>query len=134
MRTDSLTISLAVLVVVHFLITVMHGVAHSVAHVPLTPIARVFVIVVILFAPLVGLALIRVQPRAGAALVSASMAGALLFGIVNHFALSGSDHVSQVEPQWRLLFGSTAVLVALTEAGATIVGAMAALRYARRQS
>jgi hypothetical protein len=132
MRTDPLKASIAALVIVHFAVSVVHGVAHEGAHVSLAPAALAFVIVVILIGPLVGLALTRVQPRGGAAVVAASMAGAFLFGVVNHFVLPGSDHVSQVDAEWRALFGSTAALLALIEAGGTIVGAVAVRRYARR--
>jgi hypothetical protein len=63
------------------------------------------------------------------------MAGALLFGVVNHFVLPGSDNVVQVHAEWRAVFSSTAVLLALTEAGATVVGVMMAVRrQARRLS
>ena len=48
------------------------------------------------------------------------MAGALVFGVVNHFARSSPDHVAQVAAPWRPMFASTAVLLALTEAAATI--------------
>jgi hypothetical protein len=133
MRTD--TAWLAALVMVHLVVAVIHGVAHSGAHVPLSPAALAFVIVVIQIGPLVGLALTRVQPGGGAAVVAASMAGALLFGVVNHFVLPGSDNVAQVHAEWRALFSSTAVLLALTEAGATVVGVMMAVRrQARRLS
>jgi len=132
MRTDSLKAWLAAAVIVHFAVSVVHGVAHSGAHVSLTPAALTFVIIVIQLGPLVGLALTRIRPRAGAAVVALSMAGSLLFGVVNHFLLPGSDHVSQVDPGWRALFGSTAALLALVEAGGAIVGAVAVRRYARR--
>jgi hypothetical protein len=133
MRTD--TAWLAALVMVHLVVAVIHGVAHSGAHVPLSPAALAFVIVVIQIGPLVGLALTRVQPGGGAAVVAASMAGALLFGVVNHFVLPGPDNVVRVHAEWRALFSSTAVLLALTEAGATVVGVMMAVRrQARRLS
>ena len=54
MRTD--TAWLAALVMVHLVVAVVHGVAHSGAHVPLSPTALAFVIVVIQIGPLVGLA------------------------------------------------------------------------------
>jgi hypothetical protein len=134
MRTDQLKASLAALVITHLVVAVVHGVAHSGAHVPLTPAALAFVILVIQLGPVVGLVLTRIQPRGGAAVVAASMAGALLFGVINHFVLPGSDHVSQVDAGWRVLFGSTAALLALIEAGGTIVGAVAVRQYARRLS
>lgn len=134
MHTDPLKILLAALVIVHLVVAVVHGVAHGGAHVPLTPVAVAFVIVVIQFGPLVGLALTLVQPRGGAAVVAASMAGALLFGLVNHFVLPGSDNILRVDADWRMLFSSTAALLALIEAGGTIVGVVAVRRYARRLS
>jgi hypothetical protein len=134
MRTDPLKAWLAALVIVHLAVAVVHGIAHGGAHVSLTPVALAFVIIVIQLGPLVGLALTRVQPRGGAAVVAVCMAGALLFGAVNHFVLPGSDHVSHVDPEWRALFGSTAALLALVEAGGMIVSAAAVRRYARRLS
>jgi hypothetical protein len=44
------------------------------------------------------------------------MAASLVFGVVNHFLLASPDHVSHVAQQWRTLFATTAVLLALTEA------------------
>jgi hypothetical protein len=134
MRTNSLTGPLAALVVIHFFVAVVHGVAHGAAHISLSLPALAFVIVVIQLGPLAGLALMRPQPRIGAAIVAVSMAGALLFGLVNHFMLPGADHVMSVDTHWRMLFGSTAVVLAITEAGAAIVGTLAALRYERSPS
>jgi hypothetical protein len=131
MRTE--TAWLAALVMVHLVVAVVHGVAHGGAHVPLSPAALAFVIVVIQIGPLVGLALTRVQPRGGAGVVAASMAGALLFGVVNHFVLPGSDNVVQVHAEWRAMFSATAVLLVLTEAGATVVGVMMAVRWQARR-
>jgi hypothetical protein len=125
---------LAAFVIVHLGLAVVHGVAHSGAHVPLSTAALAFVIVVIQIGPLAGLALTRVEPRIGAAVVAASMAGALLFGVVNHFVLPGSDNIAEVHAEWRVLFSSTATLLALTEAGGTIVGIVCARQNPRRVS
>jgi hypothetical protein len=35
---------------------------------------------------------------------------------VNHFLLSSPDHVAHVDPQWRPLFETTAILLAVSEA------------------
>ena len=50
------------------------------------------------------------------------MAGALVFGLGNHFIIAGEDHVAHVAAEWRTLFGVTAVLLVITEAAGTIVG------------
>src|SRR4029077_5082074 len=75
-----------------------------------------FVYIVILAGPLAGLALSRWRPQAGAALVALTMTGALVFGVVNHFIIPGSDHVTHVAREWQSLFAATAALLALLEA------------------
>ena len=67
-------------------------------------------------------------------LIAATMAGALVFGLVNHFLIASPDHVSQVSDPWRTWFGATAVLLLISEgvgAGLAVWGATA---VARRRS
>jgi hypothetical protein len=106
----------------HLLINVAHGAAHLSAHVPLTVAAAAFVLIVIEIGPLAGLAVSIGWPRPGGWIVAASMAGALVFGLVNHFVISGPDHVSHVAEAWRPLFASTAWLLMLTEAAGVAIG------------
>jgi hypothetical protein len=113
---------LAAVVGGHILITVLHAAAHLGAHVPLTLVAAVFVLIVIQIGPPAGLAVSLSWPRAGAWVVAASMTGALVFGLVNHFVIPSPDHVSQVTEAWRPLFASTAWLLVLTEAAGVAVG------------
>jgi hypothetical protein len=119
---------LAAVVVGHFMLCLVHGAAHTGAHVPLSLVANIFVGAVILVGPLAGLALARRAAPAGYGLVAVTMAGALVFGIVNHFVLAGPDHVSRVEPPWRPLFAWTAALLAATEA----LGSGLAVRLLRK--
>jgi hypothetical protein len=116
-------------VLAHLFVSIAHGAAHDGAHVPLSPAANLFVYVVILAGPLVGLALTWPAERIGSWLVAVTMAGALLFGAVNHFVLASPDHVAHVDPQWRPLFTTTAVMLAVTEGLA--VGL--AIRVARKR-
>ena len=58
------------------------------------------------------------------------MAGSLVFGLVNHFGLPGPDHVAHVDPRWRLLFATTAALLAITET----LGSTLAIRVIRERS
>ena len=44
-------------VLLHLVVSIVHGTAHAGAHVPLSPAANLFVFTVILAGPLVGLAL-----------------------------------------------------------------------------
>jgi MFS family permease len=112
-------------VLVHLVVSMVHGVAHTQAHVPLSLAANLFVYLVILAGPLVGWALTWRRARLGGWLIALSMAGSLVFGLVNHFVLASPDHVAHVDPQWRPLFATTAVLLAVTEA----LGVVLAARY-----
>ena len=79
------------------------------------PAATLFVFIVILAGPLVGLALTWRAARLGSWLIALTMAGSLAFGVVNHFLLASPDHVAQVDAAWRPLFAATAIALALTE-------------------
>jgi len=108
------------IVAMHLVVSIVHGAAHDGARVPLSRAANLFVFVVILGGPLLGAALLWWRPLAGGRLVAVTMAGSLVFGVVNHFARSSPDHVAQVAAPWRPMFTLTAVLLALTEAAGTI--------------
>jgi hypothetical protein len=106
---------LAIIVLAHFVISLVHGTAHAKAQVPLSPAANIFVFAVIVAGPLIGLILTWPTPKVGKWLIALTLAGALIFGVVNHFVLSGPDHVTHVDPQWRALFTTTAVLLVISE-------------------
>jgi hypothetical protein len=118
---------LAVVVVAHLAISVVHGAAHAQAHIPMSPLATLFVFVVILAGPLIGLAWMLRSWRTGVWLVAITMAASLVFGLVNHFVLSTPDHVWHVPSRWQPLFAATAVLLAVTEG----LGSVLAIRIAR---
>jgi hypothetical protein len=120
---------LTALVLVHLVVSIVHGAAHSAAHVPLSPAASLFVFGVIVAGPLVGLALAWPAERIGSWVIATTMAGAFVFGCVNHFVLAGPDHVSQVAERWRPIFTTTAALLAAMEGLASAL----AIRIARRR-
>jgi len=107
---------MAGIVLIHLAISVVHGTAHAKAKVPLSAAANVFVFAVIVTGPLIGLGLMWPAERIGAWLIAWTMAGALVFGFVNHFVFASPDHIAHVDAEWRPLFTTTAVLLALTEA------------------
>jgi len=107
---------LTAVVLAHLLVSFVHGAAHAQARVPLSPAANLFVYIVILAGPLIGLAVTWPSERIGSWLIAATMAASFVFGLVNHFVLDSPDHVAHVDPQWRSLFATTAVLLAVTEA------------------
>ena len=89
---------------------------HAKAEVPLSHLGTVFVFAVILAGPLIGLAVMLFAQRVGASLIALTMAGALIFGLVNHFLIVSPDHVTHVDPHFRWPFLTTAVLLVFTEA------------------
>ena len=109
---------LTAVVFVHLIVSIVHGAAHSEAHVPLSRGANLFVFGVIVAGPLVGLVLAWWAERIGSWVIAITMASAVVFGCVNHFAVAGPDHVSQVAEQWRPMFATTAALLAASEAKA----------------
>jgi len=118
--------ALAAVVLTHLAISVVHGQAHAGAQVPLPFAGTLFVYIIILAGPLIGLGFFRWRPREGAWIVAASMSGALVFGLINHFIIDGPDHVAHVAAEWRTLFGVTAALLVVCEAAGTAVGIWAA--------
>jgi hypothetical protein len=111
----------------HLAISFVHGAAHAG---PLSLAANLFVYIVILAGPIVGLVLTWLGWGIGNWVIAITMAASLIFGVVNHFLLASPDHVAHVAQQWRTLFAATAVLLALTEA----VGSVLAIRLARERT
>jgi hypothetical protein len=122
---------LAAVVALHLIVSIVHGTAHSAAHVPLSRAATLFVYVVILAGPIVGLAIAWSFARAGGWTVAVTLAASLVFGVLNHFVIAGSDYVAHVDLAWRPLFTTTAVLLALSEAAGAVLGVRLALERTR---
>jgi hypothetical protein len=120
--------ALAAVVLVHLAINIAHGSAHTGAQVPLPLAGALFVYIVILAGPLVGLSLWRWRPQLGGWIVAACMGGALAFGLINHFVIDGPDHVTHVAAEWRQLFGGTAALLVVCEAAGTVIGVWSAMK------
>jgi hypothetical protein len=131
MQRDNAARLLWVVVIGHFIITLIHGAAHAGAQVPMSAAANAFIILIIEVGPLAGLALSRSRPVPGGWMVAASMAGALVFGVANHFVIDAADHVSHIAADWRGLFTTTALLLAVTETGGAATGILYALRMRR---
>ena len=119
--------ALTAVVLVHLAINIAHGGAHTGARVPLTLAGALFVYIVILAGPLLGLSLWRWRPQLGGWIVAGCMGGALVFGLINHFVIAGPDHVTHVAEAWRPLFGVSAALLVVCEAAGTAIGVWSAM-------
>lgn len=113
-----------IIVWLHTAIAVVHGISHVANSAELPLFANVFVIVVIVLAPLLALLLLCTHwRRSGALLLTLSMLASLVFGIWNHFLVPGPDNVAQVmSGMWSSSFLITSILVALSEAVGTGIG------------
>lgn len=93
--THPLVTYAAIIVWLHLLIVIAHGLSHIVNHVNQSIFSYAFVIVVILAAPLLALPLLSNRRLwSGTLLLTLSMLGSLLFGLVNHFMVPGTDDIA----------------------------------------
>ena len=117
----------------HFAVNGAHGVAHRALAIPLAQSQKLFILVVILLAPALAAALVwKGAHRSGGLLLAASLVGAVLFGVWNHYVAISPDHISHLpatgQPEWKVLFQVTALLLIPTEG----CGIWAAVRLLRR--
>jgi hypothetical protein len=116
-------------VAVYLGVTVVHAVAHVHARVTLSNAAFLFIVTIVLIGPLMGLIMQRTAyPRGGAWVIAVTLAGALGFGLANHFVILGTDHKTHVPEDWRVLFETTAVQLAVTEYFGSGIAVLCAMR------
>ena len=120
-------------VLAHLIVTVLHGQAHTRLGVGLSDWQNVYVLAVIVIAPLVALALSFTRYiRAALWLLLASMLGSLIFGLCYHYIIISPDHVSHLPPgEARGMFRVTALLLLITEAFGVVVATLALRRSSR---
>lgn len=85
------------IVILHAIAHGLHGLAHVETPVPLSLLQSLFIGIVILLIPILAAVLLWTPfDRLGSWLLLSSMAGAILFGLYNHFLVISSDHVFHV--------------------------------------
>jgi hypothetical protein len=111
-------------VVAHLVVSSVHGQAHGRLAVGLSNRQNLYVLIVIVIAPLIAMILIWTRlAHIGLLLLVLSMAGSLIFGVVYHYIVISPDHVSHLPPgDARGLFRTTALLLVLTEVFGIVVG------------
>jgi hypothetical protein len=104
-------------VLAHLIVVVLHGSAHTALRVELNAWQNIYVMTVILLAPLVAVVILWTRyHRLGLLVLLVSMAGSLVFGACYHYFIVSPDHVSHLPPgDARGLFRTTALLLLLTE-------------------
>ena len=124
MRNNTISAVGTIAVLAHLVVNVLHGRAHESLGVGLSTWQNIYVITVILIAPLVAMLLLWTRyARVGVLLLVISMAGSLIFGAVYHYVIVSPDHVSHLPPgDAQGMFRMTAVLLILTELFGLVVG------------
>jgi hypothetical protein len=118
-----------IIVVLHFIVSTVHGAAHLNLQITLNNWQTVYVLVVITALPLVSAVLLWRRMRGGFPLLFCSMIGSLLFGGYYHFIAAGADNVSELGAHaWSAPFQWTAVLLAVTEASGAVTAFLGLLR------
>lgn len=112
-------------VLLHAVIVIPHSIAHSLLHIQMVAWQRIFILVVIVIAPIVSAVLLWREIKSGFILLAFSMGGAFLFGLYYHFMAAGPDNVASLNAHSVMLsltFQLSAVLLALIELAASVVG------------
>ena len=118
------------IVAVHFLISLVHGFAHTRLHIDMKGWQSGYILVVITVLPIISaIHLWRLRTTDGFRLLLASMLGSLVFGGYYHFIAAGADNVSSLGVHsWARPFQVTAVLLAITEAAGVLTGFVGVLK------
>ena len=124
MKRRSIVLLSTVAVLAHLVVSIVHGRAHERLSVGLSNWQNIYVLTVIVIAPLIAMLLIWTRlARFGLVLLVISMAGSLIFGVAYHYVVISPDHVSHLPPgDAQGLFRSTALLLVLTELFGVAVG------------
>jgi hypothetical protein len=111
------------LILIHLIVSTLHGWAHQAAMVKLNTFGYVYVMIVITLGPLVAAGfLVTRKQKTGALLLALSMFGSFIFGVWYHFLSNTSDNVTQVHGAWHSTFLWTAIALAVIELAGTVVG------------
>ena len=123
LSSQRLPFAAVALILIHLVVSILHGWAHQGAMVTLTTFGNVYVGVVITLMPVVAAAfLFSRKKKIGALLLALSMLGSFVFGFWYHFLSQTNDNVSQVHGPWHPTFLWTAIALAVIELAGTIVG------------
>ena len=124
-------IALAI-VAIHFVVVVLHSIAHQILSVNASPAQLAFIFPVIIVAPVVAGFMLPKFEKFGTVLLTVSMIGSFVFGVYYHLiadTIDHVDHVAQLEPhRWSQMFVATSYLLAMSELLGVVVGLMLLLR------
>jgi len=112
------------IVAAHSIVAMVHNQAHQKINVALSSAQNAFALSVIVIAPIIAAVFLwRGRDRIGATLLTTSLIGSLIFGVVNHFMLDSPDQLAHIESSsWGNIFVVSAYALAITELAGVFVG------------
>ena len=112
------------IVATHSLVAMLHSQAHQQIDVALSSAQNAFALSVVVIAPIVAAVFLwRGRERIGATLLTASLIGSLIFGVVNHFMLDSPDQLAHItSSNWGNVFVVSAYALAVTELAGIFAG------------
>ena len=117
------------IVLIHLLISLVHGAAHNALLITLSSWQNVYVLTMITILPLVAAVLIWRRRSVGFVLLFLSMFGSLIFGVYYHFIFVSPDNVDHLPHHtWTVPFQLTAWLLAISETAGVVIGMRGATR------
>jgi hypothetical protein len=123
------------IILTHLVAAALHGAAHGTLAVPAGKRGGALLIAAAVFVgPLVALVgLLGRRRLAGALVLSASMAVALVYGLAFHYVLRTPDHVAHAPPgMWGAVFRFSAAGIAVLEACGLAAGVLLTTSLLRR--
>jgi hypothetical protein len=133
-KQTQLRAAVMIAVLAHLVVVLLHGQAHTRLGVGLTNWQQLYVLTVIVLAPLVALVLSLTRfASAGLWLLFLSMLGSLIFGACYHYLIISPDHVAHLPlGEARALFRITALLLLVTETFGVVVAVLTLRAWVKR--
>jgi hypothetical protein len=131
-RLESILIAL---VLGHLVAVVTHSIAHSALQITPGPADIVFIVAVIMVAPVVVLPVLRFHSLLAFGLLVVAMVAAFAYGFQAHFLVPGPDRVALASSDpWTLAFVVTAATIGALEIAVVLVAATLFSRTIRTPS
>lgn len=123
------------LVFAHLAAVLVHTVAHLALQILPGPADTVFIVVVIMVAPVASLPILRFNRPLASGLLAVVMAAAFAYGVQGHYLVSGPDNVTIIASDpWTLVFVVTGAVLGVLQVASVIVAAIVFSRSVRTPS
>ena len=123
-------------ILAHAVVVALHSAAHVKLQIDAGLLGTAFIAAVIILAPILAMFHLWTRyVRIGVLILLGSMAGALAFGVYNHFLIPGPDHILHIPPgPWQRLFQTTAIFLIITEGIGCWIGVWATKSFRQTSS